>query len=60
MCDNPFDALSSPAGRWLAHLYVVCKGGNSWRRRQGFYLCLTSLIDLHAHPLRRDLVDPAK
>src|SRR5580658_10439281 len=31
--------------RWLAHLYVLCKGGDSCCRRRGFHLDLAPLID---------------
>ena len=30
---------------WLAHLYVLCKGGDSCRRHRGFHLYLAALID---------------
>src|ERR1700733_54045 len=40
-------ARNSWTGRWLAHLYVFCKGGNSCCRRRGFHLYLAPLIDSH-------------
>jgi len=33
--------------RWLAHLYVLCKGRDSCRRRRDSPLGLTALIDSH-------------